>query len=181
MVIGEDLGTVPGYFRAALEKAELFSWKILFFERDGEAFKSPQQYPRRSIATLNTHDLPTFLGWLEGEDIRVREALGLVPSFESEKAMRDRLLDIARAKSFVDAKNGETPADLCLLLYRKLLGASAAIRLVSLYDLFGEEDQPNLPGTTDEYPCWAMKNKRMVHELAEMPLFQSLFADPGAP
>ena len=26
----------------------------------------------------------------------------------------------------------------------------------SLYDVLGEVDQPNLPGTTDQYPNWRM-------------------------
>ena len=175
MVIGEDLGTVPGYFRDALSRAELFSWKILFFERDGENFKDPGSYPARSIATLNTHDLPTFLGWMEGEDIRIREALGLVTSFESEKAARERRLDIARARKFAGSTEGESSQDLCAKLYGRLLNSSSAIRLVSIYDLFGEEEQPNLPGTTDEYPCWSMRHRLELSALGSMPLFSSLF------
>jgi len=39
----------------------------------------------------------------------------------------------------------------------------------SLYDVLGETDQPNLPGTTDEYPNWRMPLHSSLERIAEDP------------
>ena len=39
----------------------------------------------------------------------------------------------------------------------------------SLYDVLGELDQPNLPGTTDEYPNWRMPLAASLEEIAVDP------------
>ncbi|MBL8019292.1 MAG: 4-alpha-glucanotransferase [Leptospirales bacterium] len=179
MVIGEDLGTVPDYFRAALKRAELFSWKIVFFERESERFHNPEEYPERSIATINTHDLPTFYGWLAGEDIRIREELKIVSEHAATEMRAERELEIRMARDLAGfaAEDEAVPGEFCARLYERLLRSGSGIRLVSLYDLFGEMRQPNLPGTTDEYPCWAHRNERPISELTQQPLFRRLFLD----
>ncbi|MCE9598019.1 MAG: 4-alpha-glucanotransferase [Spirochaetia bacterium] len=177
MIIGEDLGTVPDDFRSALKRAELFSWKIVFFEREGNKFHDPEEYPERSIATINTHDLPTFFGWLAGEDIRVREELGIVSGDFAVEMRAEREIEIRMARELAGFTPEEDvpPGEFCARLYERLLRSGSGIRLVSLYDLFGEMRQPNLPGTTDEYPCWANRNERKVSDLVGQPLFLRLF------
>jgi 4-alpha-glucanotransferase len=39
----------------------------------------------------------------------------------------------------------------------------------SLYDVLGELDQPNLPGTVDEYPNWRMRLGRSLEQMAGDP------------
>src|SRR5205823_6473693 len=65
-VIGEDLGTVPEGLRQLLAAANILSYRVLWFERDGIAFRSPATYPRLSTSCLSSHDLPTFMGWRKG-------------------------------------------------------------------------------------------------------------------
>lgn len=181
MIIGEDLGTVPDDFRAALSRSELFSWKIAFFEREGKAFRDPATYPVRSVATLNTHDLPTLRGWKSGKDIQAREELGFLSAEEASEMRADRALEVSlaldlafgprEAQNFVPASDDE----LYARLYEKLLSSSSGIRLVSLYDLFEEENQPNLPGTVDEYPSWGTRNTCRIEDLVTRPLFKRLW------
>ena len=78
VVVGEDLGTVPMGFRETMEAADILSYRVFWFERSGEEFTPPAAYPRKSLACLSTHDLPTLAGWWEGEDMREKEALGLM-------------------------------------------------------------------------------------------------------
>ncbi|MBW7858491.1 MAG: glycogen debranching protein GlgX, partial [Leptonema sp. (in: Bacteria)] len=60
-IIGEDLGTVPNEVRSEMKNRNLYSWKVLYFEKEygSTEFLKPNQYPKESIATVNTHDLPT--------------------------------------------------------------------------------------------------------------------------
>ncbi|MEI4884389.1 4-alpha-glucanotransferase, partial [Klebsiella pneumoniae] len=46
-VIGEDLGTVPEGFREAMSDADIFGMRVLWFEKDGDAFRTPTAYPAR--------------------------------------------------------------------------------------------------------------------------------------
>ena len=44
--------------------------------------------PRRAIATFNTHDLPTFAGWMSGHDLRTKRAIGVDPGETDDDAAR---------------------------------------------------------------------------------------------
>ena len=99
VVIGEDLGTVPEGFRETMEATGVLSYRILFFERrlDG-TFVPPEEYPALALAASGTHDLPTIPAWLRGEDVELRDRLGLLETpLEHEQAARaQRLGDVPR-------------------------------------------------------------------------------------
>src|SRR5262249_46367361 len=78
MVIGEDLGTVADSFRDKVGKARMLTYRLLQFEREGDGFRRPAAYPRQSLVSWSTHDLPTFAGWWKEGDLRTRVALGLL-------------------------------------------------------------------------------------------------------
>ena len=63
LVVGEDLGTVPEGLRDKLFNARIFSYRVLWFEREGLGFKPPGAYPPQALACLTSHDLPTVF-WL---------------------------------------------------------------------------------------------------------------------
>jgi 4-alpha-glucanotransferase len=54
-VIGEDLGTVEPGVREALAARGILSYKVLRFEEE-----PPEAWPRLSVASATTHDLPTL-------------------------------------------------------------------------------------------------------------------------
>ena len=76
LVVGEDLGTVPEGLRDKLAAAGIFSYRVLWFEREGMGFKLPEAYPAQALACLASHDLPTFSGWRTGRDIEIAQAIG---------------------------------------------------------------------------------------------------------
>ena len=56
--------------RAALARAGVLSYRLLWFERDAAGeFKPPSDFPREALVAVSTHDLPTLAGWWEGEDL----------------------------------------------------------------------------------------------------------------
>ena len=78
IVIGEDLGTVPTFFRTALNEQGLLGCRLLYFEREEEgSYRPASAYPKACIASIGTHDLPTLKGFWQGRDIDWRERLEL--------------------------------------------------------------------------------------------------------
>src|SRR5690606_35816233 len=91
VVVGEDLGYVPAGFRDVMHAAGVLSYRIVYFERGREGrFLGADAYPRRALACLSTHDLPTLSGWWAGNDIELRREHGLIDEDAAAGQMRAR-------------------------------------------------------------------------------------------
>jgi 4-alpha-glucanotransferase len=167
----------------------VYSYRVLLFEKhpDGR-FRQPQEYPRRAIATVTTHDLPTLLGYWSASDIALRERLALYPSDDvRERVIRERVQDRSALLQALDAQglrparcNGpESPYDDSLAHAVQVFLARSAAALVVLQaeDLAGMADPVNVPGTSDEYPNWQRKMSLPTHELLARPQVRRLFED----
>lgn len=179
LIVGEDLGTVPDGFRERMERARVFSYRLLLFEREADGcFKTPGAYPALALATATTHDLPTLPGWALGCDLDARESIGAMPADHGRRARRQRqrevaqLLQALRERGALDqaafqtlerslaarSRDGSLYAPLVRAAYRYLAATPARLVLVQLDDALGELAQMNLPGTHAEYPNWRRKN-----------------------
>jgi len=172
IVIGEDLGTVPDYVRAALQANAILSYRVLIFERDAAGeFKAPAAYPPEALATTGTHDLPTLAGWWSGADIDLRAANGLIATDADRDAqVRERTSDrirmlaaLRRAGLLMSPVATHAPADrsmeseLARAIQSYLAATPSRLQVIQLEDVVGVQDQANLPGTTDAYPNWRWK------------------------
>lgn len=185
LVIGEDLGTVPKELRARLQGCGILSYRLLYFEQDGDgAFLPPDAYPRLALATVTTHDLPTLPGYWSAHDLRVRGELDLFPSprHESDSHVqreRDRaaLLEALRREGlWPDTEDAPVPFSFELLesVYRFLARSPAMVLMVHFEDILGETEQPNIPGTVDEHPNWQRKLPLDLAQLLEHPRLLAL-------
>jgi glycogen operon protein len=163
VVIGEDLGTVPDGFRERMEATGILAYRVLFFERrpDG-AFLEPEAYPALALAASGTHDLAPIPAWLHGDDITLRDRLGLLAApAASERSAREReralLLDalIAHGDLAAEARDDETA--IVVAANRYLAASPCAIVMAQLDDALGERTPVNVPGTSTEYPNWRRK------------------------
>ena len=60
-VIAEDLGTIPPFVRASLEKLGVPGYKVMMWEKDGDSFRDPATYPLLSLGTYRVvAELPGF-------------------------------------------------------------------------------------------------------------------------
>ncbi len=176
LVIGEDLGTVEPEVTEGLGERNILGSSVLWFTRDfdspGEPLLPPDQWPEQSVATISTHDLPTASGYLRGEHVRVRAELGLLddPDVEKARAELDRLelVELLREEGLV---SGDDPGEdqLVAAMHALLARSRSRMVLVSPYDLVGEERQPNLPGTVDQYPNWQLPLPESLEELRDDP------------
>ncbi|MEZ2146139.1 4-alpha-glucanotransferase [Bradyrhizobium sp. DN5] len=161
IVIGEDLGTVPEGFRETMQDFGIWSYLVMMFERDDAGhFRNVDHYRPNALVTLNTHDLSTYAGWRSFSDLKMKLSLGIDPG-ESEQARWDalgRLDEILR-------QNGINTNDLYSVL-AFLSRTPSRLLAVSLEDLLGVIDQPNIPGTIDEHPNWRQRLPVILDKIA---------------
>ena len=190
LVVGEDLGTVPEGFRERLDAAAVLSYRVLWFERDGAAFRAPPRYPAHTAACVSTHDLPTIRGWRRGADLEERRALGLAGDEETAAAHATRREDarlLEQALGAAGALRSQATGDpgdgigLAGALHRFIGATPCALALVQADDLAGEESVLNLPGTDRERPNWRRRIGVDAQALWETPVGAQAAADlaPG--
>ena len=160
VVVGEDLGTVQPSVTRALRSRNMLGSTVLWFARDGDAFVPPERWPRTALASVSTHDLPTAKGFLTEEHVRVRADLGLLATTvdaERQRARDDRrhLVAMLTAAGLLSDEDDSDDA-IVVALHAALAASPARLVAASLYDVLGETRQPNLPGTTDQYPNWRL-------------------------
>jgi 4-alpha-glucanotransferase len=162
VVIGEDLGTVPEGFRDRTRDWGIWSYLVMMFERDDRgAFCGIDHYSADALVTFNTHDLSTYAGWRSFGDLKLKRSLGIDPG-ESDDARWQALamLDNVLRHHAIDRHDLLAVASFLSRTKSRLLA-------VSLEDLLGVVDQPNVPGTVDEHPNWRRRLPLAVDEIAD--------------
>lgn len=174
LVVGEDLGTVPEGMGAALQSAEVLSYRVLWFERHAEGFTPPARWPARAAACVSTHDLPTLAGFWSGADLEERAALGLLadlPAALDERARERALLcELLRGEGLLPERAApDAPLDdaLAAAIHALVARTPSALMLAQVEDLAGERIGVNLPGTDRERPNWRHRLPVPVEGLAE--------------
>jgi len=171
VVIGEDLGTVPEGFREQMAEWGIWSYKVMMFERDDEGrFQGTDYYPGNALITFNTHDLSTYAGWRSFSDLKLKRSLGIDPG-ESDDARWHALamLDDVLHHHAIDQH------DLYAVM-GFLARTRSRLLTVSLEDLLGVIDQPNIPGTVNEHPNWRQRLPVTLEDLAaavDMPALEA--------
>jgi 4-alpha-glucanotransferase len=154
LILGEDLGTVAEGFRDRMSARGILGMRVLLFERQGERFIPPVDWPGDAMATTSTHDLPPLAGWLEGVDIKVRAELGEIDDEQLPQALQAREEEAqALCRSMGQAR--QNPAPTLLDAAVEFVGVTPApLVLLPLEDACVSRDMANLPGTLDEHPNW---------------------------
>jgi 4-alpha-glucanotransferase len=163
IVVGEDLGTLPDGFHETLEAAGVHGMRVLWFERDGQAFAPPDRWDHGAVAMTSTHDLPTVAGWWQGTDIATRAACdrlgaGVNAADVAAERAQDRVAlwqEFARegvAQGDPPPPERTTPAVDAALAFVARTGAPLC--LLPAEDVLGLREQPNLPGSVDGHPNW---------------------------
>jgi 4-alpha-glucanotransferase len=186
LVVGEDLGTVPPEMSHAMAERAVYSYRVLLFEKSADgSFHRPDEYPRRAIATVTTHDLPTLNGYWSASDIELRQRLHLYPSDEvRQRVLRERVLDRAALLVALEAAGlispGSDPATvaygdaLSTAVHAYLARSSSALVVLQAEDLVGMPDPVNVPGTSDEHANWQRKMNCRLDEVFGRPQVRRL-------
>jgi 4-alpha-glucanotransferase len=154
VIVGEDLGTVPAYVPGIMRKRGIRRMYVVQYEIKPDA-NAPITAPSpQSIASVNTHDMPTFAGFWSGRDIDDRVDQELLDDRGAERErttraqMRDSLVRFLKARGLLSNGGSDTMAVLDALV--RFLGSSEAeMVLVNLEDLWLEREPQNVPGVPD--------------------------------
>jgi 4-alpha-glucanotransferase len=169
IVIGEDLGTVPPGFREELARWGIWTYQVMLFERGAKGvFHQPDHYSERALVTFATHDLPTFAGWVDQQDLQIRQALAMGPG-ETNEARTAAIGAVRRALR----RHGLTGRDFPSIVHY-LADSPAKLLAVALEDALGVQEQPNVPGMIDEYPNWRRKLPLDLEQLRDDPRLRTI-------
>jgi 4-alpha-glucanotransferase len=159
LVVGEDLGTVEPGVREALDEHDVLSYRLLWFEAE-----PPQRWPRKALAAVTTHDLPTVAGLWSGSDVEEQGRWTQIPA-EDLHAGRAALLDKVRS----GVADADASAEDAVHAAHRLLGrAPSTLLAATLDDAVAEEQRPNMPGVVDR-PNWSLALPVAVEDLPDHP------------
>jgi len=188
LIVGENLGTIPRYVNRGLRRHGALGMSIGQFEL-GASAQHPLPAPApRTLAALNTHDMPPFAAHWRGTDLPLMARLGVVDpaSVDRERLGRERgrgrVIEALRAAGLLDAHEDSDELVLEALLTH-LVRAPADVVMINLEDLWLETEPQNVPGIVEGYPSWRRKASRSLDWIASDPGIQSLLrrlADDGA-
>lgn len=163
-IVGENLGLVPPEVDAALADHGLLGTWVAFAEIDGARRRPPRLTPPAGcLATLGTHDMATFAGFLAGRDLDDLASRGLLDADALAAAHEARRADVEAVRAEVGV-DGDDAALLDALLDRLGRG-DAELAVVSIEDLWLETEPQNVPGTSTERPNWRRPLRHPVDAL----------------
>ncbi|HEX8213522.1 MAG TPA: 4-alpha-glucanotransferase [Longimicrobium sp.] len=186
LVVGEDLGTVPPEVPPVLRRWGVLSSRVFYFEREGDEFRPAAEYEPMSLATANTHDMPTLAGFWRGRDIEVKREVGVIPSDEAaEEQRRDRVQErrailerLAAEGVLPSPEHPGSGAALRGAVHAFLSRTPAALVGLSLDDLVGEAEPVNVPGVPpSEFSAWTRKLATPIEDLARDPRVRDALPD----
>jgi len=139
-IVAEDLGTVPDFVRASLQRLGVPGVKVMRWERrwnwDGQPYIDTSEYPETSVATTGTHDTEPLALWWENLSKQERADMERMPT------MQRYLLQ------------GAPPLDAAL---RALVESRSRLTIIPVQDLFGWRDRINTPAqVSDENWTWRL-------------------------
>jgi 4-alpha-glucanotransferase len=134
-VIAEDLGTVPDFVRASLERIRVPGYRVFRWERrwhePGQPFREPREWPAVSVATTGTHDTDSMGDWWDG---LAGDERGALLALEALAPLRAR-----GAARFDDGVRDA--------LLEAIYGAGSDLLLLPFQDALGRRERVNVPGT----------------------------------
>ena len=178
-LIGENLGTVPPEVNKAMAQHGLRQIYVVQYQQRagrGPALRHP---PKPSVASLNTHDMPTFAAHWRGLDIDDRLKLGLIrpgqraQKVEEREKLNGALVRFLRLKGYLTGPRTDplAVAGACLAW---LSSGPAEVVLVNVEDLWEETEPQNVPGTSSERPNWRRKSRLRIEEICRDTHIQKL-------
>lgn len=173
-IVGENLGTVPPAVNDTMVKHRIFGMHVGQFGVTWDPNHALDPVPDHAVASLNTHDTPTFAGFWTGADVDDRRELGLltdeasVKERESRAQQRAALIAYLQTSGFLDRESPDAAAVLKAWLSH-LAAENVEFLLVNLEDLWLEPSPQNVPGTWEERPNWKRKARYTLEQIREMP------------
>lgn len=167
-LVGEDLGTVPQYVPAMMKKHGLRRMYVVQYEAKPEGDEPIGRPAKESVASINTHDMPTFASFWSGRDVDDRlemellDERGAKKERENREHLRGTVQAFLKARGLLEKGADDTKAVLEALL-RFLAQSDPEIVLVNLEDLWLETEPQNVPAVPER--SWRQKFRYTLEQL----------------
>ena len=174
-IVGENLGTVPDYVPPTMRRHGFLGLYVGQFGMgaDEAADEDIEHVPGEVVASLNTHDMPTFAGFWRGRDIEDRRRLELIADENVPAELEHREQEQEKTTAFLAERgflrDGEDPERELFEMMRGitlyLAASDAQMMLLNVEDLWLETEPQNVPGTMGpDWPNWRRKLRRTIDE-----------------
>jgi len=173
VIVGENLGTVPPEVNQAMGRHRIRQIYVVQYEQRPNPRRPIRPPPVQSVASLNTHDMPSFAAHWLGNDLDDRADLGLIPHQQVARNKRQRHQLNAMLLAFLDRQHRSDPVQpdspqhalrACL---EWLASGPAKLLLVNLEDLWDEPNPQNVPGTSTQRPNWRRKARLSLEQICD--------------
>ncbi|MCW9733783.1 4-alpha-glucanotransferase [Avibacterium sp. 20-15] len=177
LVVGEDLGTVPDEVRWKLNEFQIFSYFVLYFEKQDLQYPDKNAFPTNAFATIGTHDVPSLSSFWHCRDLELFAQLGVLQGEMLKQKYDQRVIDkqallnsLHRDQYLPDDYWGDALSmamhqNLMRVIHLYLAESQTKLIGVQLENLLEQEISFNLPGTSLEYPNWRMKLSRSIEDI----------------
>ena len=162
-VVGEDLGTVDGDLREAMAREGLRRTYVAQFAIGHDAL---EPVPAGAVASFDTHDTATFLGWWRGADLDERSAVGHLSEESAHEARETRRNDRERLVRVLGLEPDSEPGPVLDAVHTYLAQSDAGLVMVQIEDLLRVATGVNLPGTDRERANWSQQIPLSLEQLA---------------
>lgn len=156
--IAEDLGCVPDFVRHTLCDFHIAGHKVLRWEKRGNHYHPPKDYPFLALATTGTHDTSTLSTWWD--------------TLSEEE--RTGFLDLLNHTEGLSAQSPMTTA-LHQAIMEMMLASGAALVIFPMQDLLMERGQINVPGTVGPHN-WCYRMPALISALDQSPQYRARLA-----
>jgi 4-alpha-glucanotransferase len=172
VLVGEDLGTVPEEVPTTMARHNLHRMYVLQYQARPQEEALAPIFPG-AVASLNTHDMPTFAAFWEGLDIADREDLGILDTATAAAERQRRRELIQAVQTFLQQrcflKDARDPLAVLRACLNYLSTGPARVALANVEDFWLEKEPQNVPGTWHERPNWQRRAKHSLEEFTQMP------------
>ncbi|HKI38025.1 MAG TPA: 4-alpha-glucanotransferase [Gemmataceae bacterium] len=175
VIVGEDLGTVPEELPGMMARHNMHRMYVLQYQAQPRDEALSPIFPG-AVASINTHDMPTFAAFWQGLDIDDRLDLGLFDA-ESADEERERRRELIRSvetflqqRGFLkESKERAAPLAVLRACLNFLATGPGRVALANVEDFWLEAHPQNVPGTWRERPNWMRRARRSLEEFTRMP------------
>lgn len=168
-VVGENLGIVPQFVNRALSRHGIRKTFVFQYSLGGETDRPVMPPAPGSVASMNTHDTPTFASFWQGSDLDESVALGLIDDTLAAQERTSRSAQRAALVHYLNSLGAAVRQDECSRILDRclawLLTGKSRLVVVTLEDLWGETRPQNKPGSPSSARNW---RRKLAHPLEEI-------------
>jgi 4-alpha-glucanotransferase len=166
MVVGEDLGTVPDYVRGRMKQHGIDRMYVAQFSFSGNSEKPLADPPPNVLASVNTHDTPTWNSFWTAADVDDQVSMDLLTEQDANEERRNRAELRGRVGWAYQIE--QTSEAILPKVLEQMAQSDARAVLVNLEDLWSEPHPQNTPGTGPEQrPNWKRRAKLSLEQMQQ--------------